>query len=117
MTEKERRRLTNQLVNKRMAHTEDTIGRLEKIAKRAVHRAGEPPFVMRYDDLKTIYDAIELLEEQKPNLVIRDRYGLPYCPRCSTKNSREELFDKLYPEMNYCPYCGQRLLFEYEGQS
>lgn len=90
----------------------EIISRLKKIGDHAIHVKGESPFVMSLDDGIAVNEAIDMLKEQEPKLVIRGRYNFPYCPHCSTEESRTELTNMLYPEMKFCPYCGGDILWE-----
>ena len=48
-----------------MKHTNEIIERLENLAKHAVHRVGEPRFVMSLDDGIALHEAIDLLKERQ----------------------------------------------------
>lgn len=45
------------------------VERLKNLAEHAVHRAGEPPFVMSLDDGIALHEAIELLKAKEPRVM------------------------------------------------
>lgn len=57
------------------------------------------------------HDALELLKEQEPKLVIPGYNGV-YCPSCSSISERMVGLKKLSKEMSFCPYCGQAVKCE-----
>ena len=74
---------------------DEVINRIKKIAKHAVHTAGEPPFVLSLDDGIALKKAISILEVYvalKPECCF-----CPHCANCDVdkKNMRNE------PESDY----------------
>ena len=94
---------------------DEVINRIKKIAKHAVHTAGEPPFVLSLDDGIALKKAIAILEAQESlPIVYQDNpyTGLPvaHCPKCG-KFARQ--YHAVYEEeTKFCPYCGQEVIWE-----
>ena len=43
----------------------EIIARLERIARRAVHTVGEPPFIMSLDDGIAVHEAINIIKRSQ----------------------------------------------------
>ena len=88
---------------------EEIIERLNRIAKHAVHTAGEPPFVMNLDDGIAVHCAIEALSHPEPceDAVSRQDATEAMCTIVCGENRREcdglnkcehlKIFDDLPP--------------------
>ena len=62
-------------------------------------------------------DVLELLKEQKPTMVIESENmytGLPitHCPKCGISLDRYLYGRQQEGEINFCPYCGQKVKWE-----
>lgn len=87
---------------------DEIIRRLERLAGRAVHVKGEPPFAMSLDDGIALSEAVSLIKTKKPEKPVIDTYfyrcakcGCALCGRTITAPDNNRL------RPNHCSECGQ----------